>query len=72
MALGSNAAEASAWARKLRVAYPDDPAPLVLLGVLAERGGETAGAAEFYRAALEIDPSDPDARRGLDRLSQHR
>jgi choline-sulfatase len=70
LALGSNAAEATAWARRLRALYPNDPAPLVLLGVLAEKGGDAAGAGDLYHAALELDPADPDARRGLDRLGR--
>jgi arylsulfatase A-like enzyme/Flp pilus assembly protein TadD len=72
LVLGSNAAEANAWARRLRALYPNDPAPLVLLGVLSERGGDSAAAADLYHAALELDPADPDARRGLDRLGNRR
>ncbi len=72
LVLGSDVAEATAWARRLRALYPSDPAPLVLLGVLSEKGGDAAGAADLYHAALELDPADPDARHGLDRLGTRR
>jgi tetratricopeptide (TPR) repeat protein len=53
--------------RALRL-EPENVKVIVNLGVLAMRQDKNREAAGFFRAALEIDPSDPAAKGWLDRL----
>ncbi|MEV0619194.1 hypothetical protein AB0I81_38165 [Nonomuraea sp. NPDC050404] len=58
-------AEAAEHATLAAKFAPEEPRPQVLLGDLALLRGEHARAARAYRAALAIDPGDPQARVNL-------
>lgn len=72
LVLGPDGAEAEAWIAGLVAKYPGDATPFVLRGVLLERRDDLAGALQAYREALELDPSNADARNGLDRIARNR
>jgi tetratricopeptide (TPR) repeat protein len=64
--------ELPAARRELETALRDDPENVKIisnLGVLALKSGDKDGAAAFFRAALELDPADPLARKLLDTCS---
>jgi arylsulfatase A-like enzyme/Flp pilus assembly protein TadD len=71
LALGPPDAAAQEWIDGLATRFPSDAAPLVSRGVLLERRGDAGGALEAYRRALALNPRDPDARRGIERLVGH-
>ena len=48
--------------------YPNDVDVHVNFGAALEVMGDRAGAEAQYRAALRLDPNDPDARANLDDL----
>ncbi|MEV0994520.1 hypothetical protein [Nonomuraea sp. NPDC050202] len=58
-------AEAVEQAELARKFAPEEPSPEVMLGDLALLRGEHARAERSYRAALAIDPGDPQARVNL-------
>ena len=57
--------EAALWCRRVLETVPDHPDALHLLGVMAHRGGDAAGAREFVARAAARDPARADLQHSL-------
>lgn len=64
VALGNTDAAISAWQQWLN-AHPDDPRATMLLGTLEETKGDRSKAIDFYKRALQLDPSQAIAANNL-------
>jgi arylsulfatase A-like enzyme/Flp pilus assembly protein TadD len=62
-------AEADAAVAALEAKYPAHAQSAALRGMLFERRGDGEAAARSYRTALDVDPANAAARRGLDRVA---
>jgi len=66
-----NADEAARWFDLALTQNRSDVDSWVGLGTARARLGQESGARDAYERALELDPANEEARRGLDRLSQN-
>ncbi|MGB5525227.1 MAG: tetratricopeptide repeat protein [Gemmatimonadota bacterium] len=67
-----NSEEAARWFDLALTQNRNDVGSWVGLGTARARLGQESGARDAYERALELDPANEAARRGLDRLSQNR